>query len=240
VEEAKRLFDVDHADDCGCSACLVVVPVVARALATRDAARLAVEQELDRLRVLGPDTEARVVCEARELAGKTLKPMADLWRAKVAEVEHERDALAADLTRERQERTRWQVEAGEARQLVAALIDIASQAAGQPSRIRRVKAYREATRCGLKEALDAVAALDEKHPPGSALDSLLAQARLEGHWAGLEEAATVADGVAAEHERLMWQAREDLEFDLRDEHSSANNGARDAAAAIRAHLPGPR
>jgi hypothetical protein len=137
----------------------------------RDATDAALQRAYDEAHVLaGYSPEER----ERHMEGHRI-----LFRLGFRELIAERDAYAADLTRERQERTRWQVEAGEARQLVAALIDIASQAAGQPSRIRRVKAYREATRCGLKEALDAVAALDEKYPPGSALDALLAQARQE-------------------------------------------------------------
>jgi hypothetical protein len=131
----------------------------------RDATDAALQRAYDEAHVLAGDSPEE---RERHMEGHRI-----LFRLGFRELIAERDAYAADLTRERQERTRWQVEAGEARQLVAALIDIVSQAAGQPSRIRRVKAYREATRCGLKEALDAVAALDEKHPPGSALDSLL-------------------------------------------------------------------
>lgn len=84
---------------------------VADAFAARDAALVAATARADaaereagaardeniRLRVLGPDTEVRVACEARALAGAALKPMADAWRAKVEAVEVERDRLRALL-----------------------------------------------------------------------------------------------------------------------------------------------
>ena len=41
----------------------------------------ALRAEVDRLRVLGPDTEARVVIEARAIASDMLKPVVDSWRA---------------------------------------------------------------------------------------------------------------------------------------------------------------
>ncbi len=54
--------------------------------------------ELVRLRVLGPDTEARITVEAREIATDMLKPVVDSWRAEVERArERERAAIVAYL-----------------------------------------------------------------------------------------------------------------------------------------------
>lgn len=41
----------------------------------------ALRAEVDRLRILGSDTEARVTVEARAIASDMLKPVVDSWRA---------------------------------------------------------------------------------------------------------------------------------------------------------------
>ena len=66
----------------------------ARAEAAEQRAEAA-EAEVERLRVLGPDTEARVTIEARLLATEVLRPTVDAWRAEVARVAAERDDAAA-------------------------------------------------------------------------------------------------------------------------------------------------
>lgn len=54
--------------------------------------------EVERLRVLGPDTEARINIEAREIATTMLKPVVDSWRAEVERMrERERAAIVAYL-----------------------------------------------------------------------------------------------------------------------------------------------
>lgn len=54
--------------------------------------------EIERLRVLGPDTEARITVEACEIATAMLKPVVDSWRAEVERVRaDERAAIVAWL-----------------------------------------------------------------------------------------------------------------------------------------------
>lgn len=57
----------------------------ARAEAADQRAKAA-EAEVERLRVLGPDTEARVTIEARRIATDVLRPTVEAWRAEVARV----------------------------------------------------------------------------------------------------------------------------------------------------------
>lgn len=68
-----------------------------RALKEARRERDALRTEVERLTVLGPDTEARVTVEARAIASDMLKPVVDTWRAKVAEVEAERDIAMTAL-----------------------------------------------------------------------------------------------------------------------------------------------
>jgi len=65
----------------------------------RDEARAAA----DRLRVLGPDTEVRVTCEARELASAMMQPAISAWREALAKMTTDRDDLALTLANERGE-----------------------------------------------------------------------------------------------------------------------------------------
>ncbi len=73
----------------------------------RDALRGEVAElraEVERLRVLGPDTEARITVEAREIATVMLRPVVDSWRAEVERVRADERAaivawLRADLAR---------------------------------------------------------------------------------------------------------------------------------------------
>lgn len=51
--------------------------------------------EVERLRVLGPDTDARVTVEARAIAADMLQPVVAAWREKLAEAERERDESRA-------------------------------------------------------------------------------------------------------------------------------------------------
>lgn len=59
---------------------------------------LALVGEVERLRVLGPDTEARVTVEARAIASGMLKPVVDSWKAEVARVSDLRDVAAKEAS----------------------------------------------------------------------------------------------------------------------------------------------
>lgn len=65
------------------------------------AERAEVEQlraEIERLRVLGPDTGARITVEAREIATVMLKPVVDSWKAEAERArQRERAAIVAYL-----------------------------------------------------------------------------------------------------------------------------------------------
>ena len=56
-------------------------------------------REVDRLRILGPDTESRVLVEARAIASDMLQPAVSSWRAHAATLLAERDAARRDLAR---------------------------------------------------------------------------------------------------------------------------------------------
>ena len=75
--------------------------------------------EITRLRILGPDTEARVTVEARTIAAELLTPIVYSWRAKVEAVEVERDetrdAWSRAAARWTQQRERLEREHAEAR-----------------------------------------------------------------------------------------------------------------------------
>ena len=68
---------------------------LARALLAAWEDLAAARAEVERLRILGPVTEARVTAEARAVAAEVLTPIVDAWRAKVAATEAERDDLRA-------------------------------------------------------------------------------------------------------------------------------------------------
>jgi hypothetical protein len=55
------------------------------------------QDEVTRLRVLGPDTEARIAIEARAIAGDMLQPTVSSWRTALQLAEYERDELRAQL-----------------------------------------------------------------------------------------------------------------------------------------------
>jgi len=48
------------------------------------------EQENERLRVLGPDTQERIICESRELAANFMQPALKAWKDRVATLEAEK------------------------------------------------------------------------------------------------------------------------------------------------------
>ena len=82
----------------------------AQANARADAAEAEVKllrAEVERLRVLGPDTDARVVVEARAIAADMLQPALASWKACAAKAAKERDRLHAELATLRQG---WQAE----------------------------------------------------------------------------------------------------------------------------------
>lgn len=76
-------------------------------LSERDVEQARMMQELDRLRVLGRDTEARVTVEARTIATVMLKPVVDSWRA---ECDKERADTIAYLHMEAERIRRGEVE----------------------------------------------------------------------------------------------------------------------------------
>jgi hypothetical protein len=67
----------------------------------RDAEIASLRAEVERLKVLGPDTEARITIEARAMASDLLAPVTESWRAHAAKIEAERDELRAQLEKAR-------------------------------------------------------------------------------------------------------------------------------------------
>ncbi len=68
------------------------------------------------------------------------------------------------------------------RKALAGMIDVATRGDQNASRINRIKAYREATNCGLRDAIEMIEPLDAEYPPGTALTAMLAlvKSMLEG------------------------------------------------------------
>ena len=98
---------------------MAAAPDLARAVLRLEAERDEARADVARLRILGPDTEARVTIEAREVATRMLAPVVGEWRAKVAAVEAERDkarlalALATHPDRAAERATAWKALTGE-------------------------------------------------------------------------------------------------------------------------------
>ena len=70
----------------------------------RDAEIAGLRAEVERLKVLGPDTEARITIEARAIASDLLAPVTESWRAHAAKIEdmspEERARFLRDLMHE--------------------------------------------------------------------------------------------------------------------------------------------
>ena len=69
----------------------------------RDAEIAGLRAEVERLKVLGPDTEARITIEARAMASDLLAPVTESWRAHAAKIETENAALRIKVAQQEQE-----------------------------------------------------------------------------------------------------------------------------------------
>ena len=103
VAEARALqAEVRRLQAGGCARDQTTTQYCAEVIA-RDAEIGRLRAEVERLKVLGPDTEARITIEARAIASDLLAPVTESWRAHAAKIEAERDELRIKVAQQEHE-----------------------------------------------------------------------------------------------------------------------------------------